>query len=109
VKYYDRDGKLITPAEFQALWLNHDYRRVGHDTFSGISISTVWLGSSHGPGPLIFETMVFGDPERQDDQWRYATLREAQAGHTAAVARYSAIDRLAALVDLDAPPPDLTA
>ena len=60
-------------------------------------ISTVWLGLDHnyfqnGP-PLIFETMVFANPETDEEGYgltefdvlRYATEEEAIAGHNAMV------------------------
>lgn len=61
-----------------------EYKVVARDELeSGVVISTVWLGLDHqwGDGPpLIFETMVFGGPNDQD-QYRYSTEDEARAGH----------------------------
>ena len=53
-------------------------------------VSTVFLGLDHrfhGKGPpVVFETMVFGGPEKLDgDMWRYSSWDDAQAGHDAAV------------------------
>jgi hypothetical protein len=48
-----------------------------------IEVSTVFLGSDHnyweGP-PILFETMVFGG-EYNNQQERYYTWEEAEAGH----------------------------
>lgn len=52
-------------------------------------VSTVFLGIAHGfrgTGlPILFETMVFGDPRHPDYQERYCTVEEAHAGHARAV------------------------
>lgn len=51
--------------------------------YDGCEVSTVFLGLNHqfGEGPpLIFETMVFGGPFDQE-QDRYSTWAEAEAGH----------------------------
>jgi hypothetical protein len=55
----------------------------------GGELSTVWLGLDHSFGagpPLIFETMVFGGPN-DEEQERYSTEEEAKAGHAAMVER----------------------
>ncbi len=68
---------------------------VGHDEVSGFIVSTVFMGINHTWGrgrPHWFETMVFRQMDnkrmlgRLIDQWRYATLEEARAGHKLAVA-----------------------
>lgn len=65
-----------------------DARRVGHTTFDGGYVSTVFLGLDHrygAPGdPLIFETMIFGGPH-DGYQERYSTWDQAEAGHAEAV------------------------
>lgn len=51
--------------------------------YDGCEVSTVFLGLNHqfGQGPpLLFETMVFGGPFDQE-QDRYSTWAEAEAGH----------------------------
>jgi hypothetical protein len=52
--------------------------------YDGCEVSTVFLGLNHAWGdrdpPLLFESMVFGGPF-SDDQERYATWAEAEAGH----------------------------
>lgn len=85
--YYDWEGKPISRTTWGRLWT--DERHIGDtEVAEGICVSTVWLGLDHnffGEGPpLIFETMVFGG-ELDEMCWRYATEREARAGHAEAV------------------------
>jgi hypothetical protein len=51
-------------------------------------VSTVFLGVNHGLGgnPVLFETMVFSDRSGEYTE-RYSTWQEAEAGHSAIVAR----------------------
>jgi hypothetical protein len=61
--------------------------RIGDDA----EVSTIFLGLDHSFGsgpPLIFETMVFGGPLDQEQE-RYSTRAEAEAGHAALVERAS--------------------
>lgn len=55
-----------------------------------VRVSTVFLGIDHNFGgeglPILFETMVFGGPLDQE-QVRYSTWNEAEAGHKAIVKR----------------------
>jgi hypothetical protein len=57
-------------------------------------VSTVWIGINYNFGdgdPVIFETMVFGGEERQDETcWRWTTEAEATAGHAEVVATVAA-------------------
>lgn len=92
--HYDKDGNPISAVEW-AMLHEESYKRVGWDEIYNpdgptIRVSTVWLGIDHqfGDGPiLIFETMVFGRPEgeknewHEDECWRYSTLEDAEAGH----------------------------
>jgi hypothetical protein len=59
------------------------------------TVSTVWLGVNYnftGDGPpVIFETMVFGGAEEQDQScWRWPTEAAAEAGHREVVATVAA-------------------
>jgi hypothetical protein len=84
-------------------------RHVGDDYLMDgeIRVSTVFLGLDHNYGaygpPILFETMVFGEPHdaellgkirtiRDDlDMCRYSTWDEAEAGHRELVERYRAL------------------
>lgn len=50
----------------------------------GVLVSTVFLGINHswsGGEPILFETMVFGDPDYDELQLRYASWEQATRGH----------------------------
>lgn len=90
-----------TDAEFWA-WLDRERAARGQKTPIGTlqvakdawgerpdCVSTVFLGVDYGFGegpPLVFETMLFTNDERDDSIWHYATWNEAIAGHNAVVA-----------------------
>jgi len=97
-RYYQRDGKPYTGATDMEILLkwgndfeNIDLKRVAQDKLkNGVFVSTVWLGMDHswfGGKPLIFETMVFGAGE-EEEQERYSTEKEALAGHKRFVEKY---------------------
>lgn len=51
-------------------------------------VSTVFLGMDHAWGdgpPLVFETMLFTDDDRDQTLWRYSTWDRAVAGHAEVV------------------------
>lgn len=94
---YDRDGVLIPDDwydknkygdKFLDKW--RTAQRVGRTRIGDrFTVSTVWLSIDHrfGDGPpLIFETMVFGEPYDQELQ-RYSSEEEAMRGHLAVVER----------------------
>ena len=63
--------------------LDYASRRVGIDVVDGVEISTVFLCMDHRIGegpPLLYETMIFGGPLDQEQE-RYSTRAEAEAGH----------------------------
>lgn len=66
---------------------------VGNTHIGGdVHVSTVFLVFDHGFGsepPLVFETMVFGGPLDQE-QDRYSTWEQAEAGHREMVKRVRA-------------------
>ena len=74
-----------------ARWMETAQRRVALAHLpDGTKVSTVFLGLDHnfmldGP-PILFETMVFGGPHDQDQE-RYSTWPEAEAGHAEIVKR----------------------
>lgn len=58
-------------------------RRVAQDVIDNVKVSTVFLGLDHNFGegkPLLFETMIFGG-ERDEEEWRWHTWKEAEEGH----------------------------
>lgn len=69
-----------------------DSRRVALTQVGDIQVSTVFLGLDHSFGigaPVLFETRVFGGP-LDEEQDRYSTWDEAEAGHAAMVTRATA-------------------
>lgn len=92
--YYDRAGKPVSREVFAVLFDNMQYRQVGLDKIGDVMISTVWLGINHqfnsdGP-PIVFETLVTGVNDGDEEMYRYATDEEARRGHAALVAKYKA-------------------
>lgn len=72
-----------------AKWFEKANRHVAKDDVGDVRVSTVFLGIDHsfgGATPLLFETMIFGGPLDQE-QDRYATWEQAEAGHAAMLAR----------------------
>ena len=84
--HYDKQGNPISMEEWVVLFEDFDNRVVGKsETAAGCLVSTVWLGLDHSFGegpPLIFETLAYCDHLSTNEMERYATLEEAQAGHT---------------------------
>lgn len=81
--YLNGHTPVSTADPGKAFPRNPDKRRVALDEVGEARISTVFLGIDHqwGSGPpLLFETMVFGGP-MDEQQWRYSTWDEAEAGH----------------------------
>jgi hypothetical protein len=86
-RHLDINGKPISFNEWAILRDDINYWKIGRDEISDdVMVSTVWLGINLGIGGevTIFETMIFGGPLDQE-QWRYATLKEAKKGHRHAV------------------------
>lgn len=91
--YYDRQGRPISSAEVETLWMQD--RRVALTDLGRLGrVSTVWLGIDHGYGegpPLIFETMIFGGPMDQHCD-RYSTEEQARTGHDFMVIALTVLD-----------------
>jgi hypothetical protein len=90
--YYKLEGKTLVPTDLMTWAMNYDKggnRVIGYTEFAdGVYVSTVFLGMNHQYGdgpPLLFETMVFGG-EFDQEQERYSTYEEAEAGHARWVA-----------------------
>lgn len=84
------DGSFeAVSLERWAEWFETGNRRVALDEKKGVTVSTVFLGIDHsfgsGPGPVLFETMVFDKDGNDAGQWRYRTRDEALKGHAAVV------------------------
>ena len=86
--WIERDGEPVrarTPEEVreaQGLFADGDARIVWKTKRGDIEVSTVFLvldHSHHGDGSALYETMSFG--WHYEYQRRYATRREAIAGH----------------------------
>jgi len=93
INYYARNGDEITMEQYGALLMDPAYKVVEQTDIGPYWVSTVWLGLDHnwwdGP-PLIFETMVFANGQRDDpdergltdfDMHRWSTEEEARRGH----------------------------
>ena len=91
-KYYILDGHMPVAVDHVfawARWKDEDQSRVALTAIGDVRVSTVFLGLdlSYGDGPpILFETMVFGLPDEDEPQERYATWEEAEAGHERMVA-----------------------
>ncbi len=85
-RYYDRQGRPMGEWEWIRYFGSWGYKQVRESYVRGYRVSTVWLGLDHGIGfmtggpPVIFETMIFG-PEDLQEQWRYTSELEAVDGH----------------------------
>lgn len=94
-EHYILDGHKAVPVDLMvwANWLEQcKERHVADEKIGDVRISTVFLGLDHSWGdgpPLIFETMVFGGPLDQE-QDRYTTWEQAEAGHKLMVERVKA-------------------
>ena len=85
------DGHKVKPVKDVIEWAQQFEgmnRRVEITEVGKVKVSTVFLGLDHGFGgtPQWFETMVFGGKLDQEQE-RYGTWDEAEAGHRAMVAR----------------------
>jgi hypothetical protein len=80
---YDREGKPIDYETWGRLFEDRDYQVLKQTQVGPHLVSTVWLGIDHSFGkgpPLIFETMIFG-PSDQEEQWRFPSEAEALQHH----------------------------
>jgi hypothetical protein len=89
---YVLDGKTPKPVDLMtwARWFETADRHVAKEEVGSMRVSTVFLGLDHSFGdgpPLLFETMIFGMPEGQDEyQERCSTWEQAEAMHERALA-----------------------
>lgn len=101
--HYDPWGRPCGLGTWAAWWESEGPERRLAQTYlpNGYRVSTIWLGLDHAFGrgrPLIFETGVFrpdGNRLRgMVDMDRYATRREAHAGHKAMVEKWAGKPKL---------------
>jgi len=112
-RWFDRNGQPLDASTANDLLGDRAYQRVAltritsaTDTSADFMVSTVWLGLNYnwddGP-PLLFETMVFGGDDRQEETcYRWTTEQAAHDGHAEVVATVAATvldDRVADLPD----------
>lgn len=97
--YYNMDGEPIGREEAEELLWSAPKRRVALTKVGPYEVSTVLLCIDHNfssdTRPVIFETMVFCDDEKDpnyQDMERYCTKEAALKGHNEIVARLSASD-----------------
>lgn len=86
----DGSTRAVDLFQWSAFFNKTDARRIAETEVNGCHVSTVFLGLWHGDsptGPLIFETMIFGELDGADLSYceRYATKAEALAGHERAL------------------------
>jgi hypothetical protein len=110
--WFNRDGQPITATEAEPLLGNKEYARVALTRVTSVTdpavdfiVSTVWLGINYnfndGP-PILFETMVFGGNEDQQEScYRWTTRQVARDGHAEIVATVAASIPDDRVVDLD--------
>jgi hypothetical protein len=92
--FYTLDEKGVPQAcndlATWASWFETADRVVAQDDIGGSMVSTIFLGLDHsfdeGAQPILYETIVFGG-KLDDEQERYSTREEAEAGHKRMVAR----------------------
>lgn len=78
------DGRIIETNDVK-LWSATPRKHVGDDTVGGYRVSTVFLGTDHGfgapGGPVLYETMLFGEGPHDQYCDRYHKRDEAAAAH----------------------------
>lgn len=93
VNYILKDKQPVPEPDIiaWAKWFGTNKRHVAQDNVGESHVSTVFLGVDHnfiGGRPVLFETMIFGG-EHDQEQERYCTWDEAEAGHARWVKRLS--------------------
>lgn len=81
----DGEPRLASSLEEWAAFMEDvGRRRVAWTEVGEWRISTVFLGTDHSFGhgpPVLWETMVFGPPPWDQEQWRYTSREAAIAQH----------------------------
>ena len=91
--YYiqDDDGDPVPVEDWKtwAEWYETHDRVIAKTKVGDALVSTVFLSLDHaflGGPPLLYETMIFGGPHDQNDQWRHHNRHAALALHDQVVA-----------------------
>jgi hypothetical protein len=96
VRWYRLEGRTPVLDPTERLQPAEQRRVARTEISSDVCVSTVFLGLDHGSTvegpPVLFETMVFApDTPFDQEQERYTTYDEAEAGHQQWVARARAL------------------
>lgn len=92
--YYRLDEKKnVVPCslmEFTKQFGDDSTRRVALTKLKKLTVSTVFLGLDHNWGPedatpIVFETMIFGEPKFEEYEERCCTWNEALEMHETAL------------------------
>jgi len=97
IQLYDRSGEPVDTERWLLLFHDRRYQLLAHTRTDGYIVSTVWIGIDYSFGdgdPLIFETMVFGSQDWDEEQRRYSSEEEAFAGHEEIVASIRVAEEL---------------
>lgn len=88
--YYDKKGKRMSLWNWSSYNGDFSYKIINQHRYGDFFVSTVWLGMDHAfpynpQHPVIFETMIFVEKEREHElnnyMERYCTEAEAIKGH----------------------------
>lgn len=83
MKFYDKEGNLISAEQWRDYIADLDYKRVAFWENQHAVVSTVWLGLDHNyepnaTEPHVFETMVF--TKDKDGMTKYLEIDMARCG-----------------------------
>ena len=89
--YYDKRGEPLTWAEWEVLWRQPEYPKVGSTTTTkSQEVKTHWHGHDHQSSPTleIFETQVRDEDGDFLEGKSYATEAQALKGHADLVEKH---------------------
>jgi hypothetical protein len=103
IDFYAPDGTVIDLHEWCRLFEERS-KDMSSDSWwrrqtwvSTTQVSTVWVGVDYSFGyggqPLMWETMIFGDDDLEDDCYRYPSRQKALDHHEEIVRRLKARTR----------------
>jgi hypothetical protein len=82
------DGKTAVPSTLEewGKWFERADNVVFQTMVGPVQVSTVFLGLDHGftegGPPVLWETMILGEEDGEEETWRYTSYDKAIAGHT---------------------------